>query len=52
MEQQTFTVEQFRNYLLQCDSLGDALYYLNAEEILIRNEQQEVEEEDTFEHYT
>ena len=31
--EEKFTVEEFRNYILSQDSLGDVMYYLSAENI-------------------
>lgn len=33
MDDNRFTVEEIRNYLLKQDSFGDALYFLNADNI-------------------
>lgn len=38
MNNQTFTIEQFRKYLESQDSMGDALYNLSEESILEANE--------------
>lgn len=29
----TYTIEQFKAYLMQCDSLGDAVYFLSDEKM-------------------
>jgi len=39
-----FTIEQFRKYLLNSDSLGDALYFLSDASIIKANEIEEIEE--------
>ena len=31
--ERTFTIEEIRNYLLAQDSMGDMLYFLNADNI-------------------
>lgn len=41
----SFTIEQFRNYLLNCDSLGDAVYFLSVQSVLKANEIEEPEED-------
>lgn len=41
----SFTIEQFRKYLLKSDSLGDALYFLSDASIIKANEIEEAEEE-------
>ena len=41
----SFTIEQFKNYLLNCDSLGDALYFLNEQSVLNSNKEEEIEED-------
>lgn len=33
MEEEKFTVEEFKKYLLSQDSFGDALYFLSVENI-------------------
>jgi len=40
----SFTIEQFKNYLLNCDSLGDALYFLSEKSVLKANQEEEIEE--------
>ena len=44
MEVEKFTVEEFRNYLLAQDSLGDIHYNLSAENIIEANEPEDEEE--------
>ncbi len=39
MSEPTFTIQQIKNYLIKEDSFGDALYHLNAENILKANEE-------------
>lgn len=41
--EETFTIEEIRNYLLSQDSMGDMLYNLSAENIKKANE--EIDEE-------
>jgi hypothetical protein len=41
--EQKFTIEEFRNYILSQDSLGDVMYFLSAEAI---NDANEPDEED------
>lgn len=47
-----FTIEEFKNYLLSKDSMGDILYFLSEENVRkaneIEQEEEEVEEEDDF----
>lgn len=38
-----FTVEEIRTYILSKDSLGDVMYYLNADNIEKANEKTEEE---------
>lgn len=40
----TFSVEEFKNYVLSKDSMGDILYFLNAENIRKANEPKEDDE--------
>lgn len=37
----TYTVEQIKNYLAKCDSLGDAAYFCTEENIDKANEPEE-----------
>jgi hypothetical protein len=46
MEEQKFTVEEIRKYIMSQDSLGDVMYYLKAEKIIEANEPQEDDEDD------
>lgn len=41
----TFTIEQIRNYILFQDSLGDVLYNLTEENILLANKEEQEEED-------
>jgi len=41
----TFTIEQFRKYLLKSDSLGDALYFLSDISIIEANRSEKAEDE-------
>lgn len=41
----SFTIEQFKKYLLNCNSLGDALYFLNEQSVLNSNKEEEIEED-------
>lgn len=41
---ETFTIEEFKNYLLTCESRGDILYYLKPENIRKANEEIDDEE--------
>jgi hypothetical protein len=41
-----FTIQEIKNYLLKQDSFGDAVYYLNAENIKKAQIQDEEEEEE------
>ena len=43
MEEQKFTIEEIRNYIISQDSLGDVMYNLNAENIIEANEPEEDE---------
>jgi PHP family Zn ribbon phosphoesterase len=43
--EQKFTVEEIRNYILSKDSLGDVVYYLSAENIIKANEKKQKEQE-------
>jgi len=51
MNNQTFTIEQFRKYLESQDSMGDALYNLSEESILEANEVIDTESEAYKEGY-
>ena len=42
----TFTIQEFKNYVLSQDSLGDVLYNLREEKIIEANQSEEEEEED------
>jgi hypothetical protein len=46
--QNTFTIEEIKNYILSQDSLGDVLYNLTEEKIIKANELTE-EDEDEWE---
>jgi hypothetical protein len=46
--QNTFTIEEIREYILSQDSLGDVLYNLSVSKIIEANELKE-EEEDEWE---
>jgi hypothetical protein len=46
--QNTFTIEEIKNYILSQDSLGDVLYNLTEEKIIKANELIE-EDEDEWE---
>ena len=46
MEDQKFTIEEIRNYILSQDSLGDVMYNLKAEKIIEANEPEEEDEDD------
>lgn len=41
MNEQTFTIEEIKNYILSQDSLGDVLYNLNEENINKANEKED-----------
>jgi len=43
--QNTFTIEEIRNYILSQDSMGDILYNLKAEKIIDANNPEEEEED-------
>ena len=43
--EEKFTIEEIRNYLIKCDSFGDAVYFLNAEKIREANQTEEEDEE-------
>lgn len=43
MEEQKFTIEEIRKYILSQDSLGDVMYNLKAEKIIEANEAEENE---------
>lgn len=42
--EEKFTVEEIRNYILSQDSLGDVLYFLNADNIIKANTKEEDED--------
>ena len=42
----TFTIIEFKNYLISCDSFGDAIFYLSAENIREANTPEEDFNED------
>ena len=44
-EEPKFTINEFRTYLFSKDSIGDVLYYLNAENIEKANEVEEILDE-------
>lgn len=44
--QNTFTIEEIRNYILSQDSLGDVMYNLKAEKIIEANQPKEEVDED------
>jgi len=46
MNEEKFTIEEIRNYLIKCDSFGDAVYFLSPEKIREANEVEEEEEGD------
>ena len=46
MEEQKFTIEEIRNYIMSQDSLGDVMYNLKAEKIIEANEPKEDDEDD------
>jgi len=46
MEEQKFTIEEIRNYIMSQDSLGDVMYNLKAEKITEANEPKEDDEDD------
>lgn len=48
MEENLFTIEQFRRYVESQDSLGDVLYYLNEENITKANQSQEEPEDEDW----
>lgn len=39
--EEKFTIEEIRNYINSCDSLGDVAYFLSAERIKKANEPKE-----------
>tara|TARA_R110002050_G_scaffold102135_1_gene210592 strand:- start:47 stop:214 length:168 start_codon:yes stop_codon:yes gene_type:complete len=43
MEEQKFTIEEIRNYIMSQDSFGDVIYNLKAEKIIEANESEEDE---------
>ena len=43
--QNTFSIEEIRNYILSQDSMGDILYNLKAEKIIEANLPEEEEED-------
>jgi len=43
--QTTFTIDEIKKYLLSCDSMGDIMYKLSAENIIKANQPDEEEEE-------
>jgi len=51
--EETFTIEQIRNYLLSQDSKGDILYNLSADAIFRANnvENDEFDDEDEFDDH-
>lgn len=46
MEEQKFTIEEIRKYIISQDSLGDVLYNLNAENIIEANSEEEDNEDE------
>jgi len=44
--QNTFTIDEIRNYILSQDSLGDVLYNLSSSKIFEANELKEEEEDE------
>lgn len=44
MEEEKFTIEEFKKYLLSQDSLGDALYFLSVENINKANQDDDNDE--------
>lgn len=44
--QNTFTIDEIRNYILSQDSLGDVLYNLSSSKIFEANEFKEEEEDE------
>ena len=46
MEEQKFTIEEIRNYIMSQDSLGDVMYNLKAEKIIEANKPEEDDEDD------
>ena len=45
MEQTKFTIQEIKNYLMKQESLGDAIYFLSAEQIIEANT---IEEDEDF----
>lgn len=43
--EEKFTIQEIRNYINSCDSLGDVAYFLSADAIRKANEPKEPEEE-------
>lgn len=41
MEEQKFTIEEIRNYIISQDSLGDVVYNLKVEKIIEANKSKE-----------
>jgi hypothetical protein len=46
MEEQKFTIEEIRNYIMSQDSLGDVMYNLNVKKIIEANKTKEDDEDD------
>ena len=44
--EEKFTIEEIRNYLINSDSFGDAVYYLSAENIRKANKKEKEEKDD------
>jgi len=47
-----FTIEEIKNYILSKDSLGDVLYFLSENNIIIANLPTNEDEEDDFISYS
>ncbi len=43
--EEKFTIAEIKQYLISCDSFGDAVYFLSVEKIKEANEPEEDEEE-------
>lgn len=50
--QQKFTIDEFRNYLNQADSYGDALYFLSEDSIKDANNQKQSNSNNLIEEIT
>ena len=43
-EKRKFTIEEIKNYIMSQDSLGDVMYYLTEENIILANQEPDNED--------